>query len=71
MSQQSSQEIQGKQVKLHWLLPTTMQVDETGTLQDLEEHLPLSNLLGHLPIAEFKFFVVVERKPIMHTVFLR
>ena len=29
MSQQSPEEIQRKQVELHWLLSTTVQVDET------------------------------------------
>ena len=32
MSQQSPEKIQRKQVELHWLLPATMQVDETNFL---------------------------------------
>lgn len=54
MSQQSPEEIQRKQIELHWLLSTTMQVDEMVFLKELGEHSLLNNLLSHLPIAEWK-----------------
>ena len=57
MSQQSAEEVQRKQVELHWLVSATMQVDEKTFLKprwNIYMYL-LNNLFVQSPIAGSKF----------------